>query len=150
MKQTVIPEMLPEILRTTWQSKIKPTQFEGLDVWFTILPTNNGLASSGKRQIRKPCAPLASTMLFSMYTMVQFLHWITDWLYMTLKAVDTPGNCQSLAFTLGVSHHMHKITNLWKFHLNWSSKLRDNNERTNTLVTRSCVLSDAWFRDLKF
>ena len=24
---------------------------------------------------------------------------------------------------------MHKITNLWKFELNWSSKLRDNNER---------------------
>ena len=46
---------------------------------------------------------------------------------------------------------MHKITNLWKFELNRSSKLLDNNERKkNTLVTRSCVLSDAWFRDLKF
>ena len=29
-----------------------------------------------------------------------------------LKAVDTIGNCQRLAFTLGVSQHMHKITNL--------------------------------------
>ena len=38
---------------------------------------------------------------------------------------------------------MHKITNLWKFELNRSSKLRDNNERKNTLVTQSCVLSDA-------
>ena len=46
-----------------------------------------------------------------------------------LKAVDTIGNCQRLAFTVGVSQHMHKITNLWKFELNRSSKLRDNNER---------------------
>ena len=45
---------------------------------------------------------------------------------------------------------MHKKTNLWKFELNQLSKLRDNNnERKNTLVTQSCVLSDAWFRDLK-
>ena len=29
-----------------------------------------------------------------------------------LKTVDTIGNCQRLAFTVGVSHHMHKITNL--------------------------------------
>ena len=47
----------------------------------------------------------------------------------SLKAVDTIGNCQRLAFTVGVSQHMHKITNLWKFELNRSSKLRDNNER---------------------
>ena len=32
--------------------------------------------------------------------------------YLGLKAVDTIGNCQSLAFTVGVSQHMHKITNL--------------------------------------
>ena len=32
---------------------------------------------------------------------------------------------------------MHKITNLWNFELNWSSKLKDNKERKNTLVTRS-------------
>ena len=29
-----------------------------------------------------------------------------------LKAVDTIGNCQRLAFTVSVSQHMHKITNL--------------------------------------
>ena len=29
-----------------------------------------------------------------------------------LKAVDTIGNYQRLAFTVGVSQHMHKITNL--------------------------------------
>ena len=44
---------------------------------------------------------------------------------------------------------MHKITNLWKFEPNWSSKLRDNNGRKNTIVTQSRVLSDAWFWDLK-
>ena len=32
-------------------------------------------------------------------------------------AVDTIGNCQRLAFTVGVSQHMHKIINLWKFEL---------------------------------
>ena len=46
-----------------------------------------------------------------------------------LKTVDTIGNCHRLDFTVGVSQHMHKITNLWKFELNRSSKLRDNNER---------------------
>ena len=66
------------------------------------------------------------------------------------KTVDTIGNCQRPVFSLGVSQNMQKITNLWKLELNWSSKLRDNNERKNTLVTQSCVLADAWFRDLKF
>ena len=46
-----------------------------------------------------------------------------------LKAVDTSGNCQRIAFTVGVSQHMHKITHLWKFELNRSSNLWDNNER---------------------
>ena len=41
-----------------------------------------------------------------------------------LKTVDTIGNCQRPVFSLGVSQHMHKITNVWKFELNWSSKLR--------------------------
>ena len=30
----------------------------------------------------------------------------------SLKTMDTIGNCQRLVFTLGVSQHMHKITNL--------------------------------------
>ena len=67
-----------------------------------------------------------------------------------LKTLDTIGNCQRTVFSLGVSQHMHKITNLWKFELKWSSKVQDMNELKNTIVTRSCVLSDAWFRDLKF
>ena len=47
---------------------------------------------------------------------------------------------QRPVFSLGVSQHMHKITNLWKFELDWSSELRDNYERKNTLITRSCML----------
>ena len=42
-----------------------------------------------------------------------------------LKAVDTIGNCQRPVFSLGVSKHMHKIPNLWKFELDWSSVLRE-------------------------
>ena len=44
-----------------------------------------------------------------------------------LKTVDTIGNCQRPVFSLGV--YQHKITNLWKFEPNRSSKLRDNNDR---------------------
>ena len=51
-------------------------------------------------------------------------------------------NCQRPVFSLGVSHHKHKITSLWKFVLNRSSKLRENDERKNTLVGRIFVLSD--------
>ena len=64
-----------------------------------------------------------------------------------LKTLDTFGNCQRPVLSLDVSQHMHNITNLWKFEIDWSSELRDNYERKNTLVTLSCVLSDAWFRE---
>ena len=67
-----------------------------------------------------------------------------------LKTVDTIGNCQWPVFSLGVSKRVHKITNLWKFELNWWSKSWDNNERKNTLVTQICVQLDGWFRYLKF
>ena len=60
-----------------------------------------------------------------------------------LKTLVNIGNCQRPLFSLGVSQHKHKITNMWKFELNWLSKLRDNNKRKNTLVTQGCVLSDA-------
>ena len=40
---------------------------------------------------------------------------------------------------LGIRVLINKITS----ELNWSLKLRDNNERKNTLVTRGCELSDA-------
>ena len=66
-----------------------------------------------------------------------------------LKALDTFCNCQRPVVPRGISQQMNNITNLWKFELNRSSKLRDNNGRKNTLVIRSCVLSNAWFWDLK-
>ena len=53
-------------------------------------------------------------------------HWS---FFFSLKTLDTIGNCQRLVFTVGGSQHMHQITNLWKFELNRSSKLQDNNER---------------------
>ena len=52
-----------------------------------------------------------------------------DKLSICISPLDTIGNCQKLAFTVGVSQHIHKITSLWKFELNRSSKLRENNER---------------------
>ena len=58
---------------------------------------------------------------------------------LSLKTVDTVGSCQRPVFSLGVSKHMHKITNLLKFELNWSSMLRDVNEIKNTLVTHEVV-----------
>ena len=67
-----------------------------------------------------------------------------------LKTLDTIGICQRQVFSLGVSQHMRNKTNLLMFELNRSSKLRDNNERQNNLFTRSCLLSDAWFGNLKF
>ncbi len=39
------------------------------------------------------------------------------------------GNCRRPLSSLGVAQHMHKIKNLRKFGLNWSSKLQENNER---------------------
>ena len=43
--------------------------------------------------------------------------WLDDW-----RVLEDNGNCQRLVFSLGVSQHMHKISNLWKLELNWSSK----------------------------
>ena len=53
-----------------------------------------------------------------------------------LKILDTISNCQRPVFSLDVSQHMHKITNLWKFELDWLSKLRENNGRKNALVAQ--------------
>ena len=51
-----------------------------------------------------------------------------------LKTLYTFVNCQRPVFLIGVSHHKHKITSLWKFGLNWSSKLRENDERKTPLL----------------
>ena len=52
-----------------------------------------------------------------------------------LKAVNTIGYCQRIAFTVGVSQQMHKITNLYR-----TCEIIMKEE--NTLVTRSCVRLD--------
>ena len=54
------------------------------------------------------------------------------------------GNCQRPVFSLGVSQHKHKITNLWKYGLDWSLDLQENNERKiypclNTLCASRCI-----------
>ena len=66
-----------------------------------------------------------------------------------LKALDTFGNCQRPAFSLGVSQHMHKITHLRNFLVNLSSKVQENNERKNTLVSQICVPSEGRGRQEK-
>ena len=50
-------------------------------------------------------------------------------LFLKGKVIYTFGNCQRPVFSLGVSQHKHKITSLWTFELNWSSKLWENDER---------------------
>ena len=65
---------------------------------------------------------------------------------LSLKTVDTIGNCQRPGFSFGVSQHMHEITNLWKFQLNWSSKLTGHYERKKhpchtKLCAFSCLIS---------
>ena len=79
-------------------------------------------------------------------------NWLQDDNIIYLKKLDTIGivKDQSSHLLYLKLRHMQKITNLYKFELNRSSKLGDNNERKNTLVTWSCSLSDAWFWDLKF
>ena len=56
-----------------------------------------------------------------------------------LKALDNNGKCQKPVFPLGVSQHMHEITNLWKFELNWSSKLRESMEEKTPLSHKFCA-----------
>ena len=59
----------------------------------------------------------------------------------TLKPVDTIGKCQRPVFSPAVSQHMHKITNLWKFELDWSSELLDNYEskKKHACHTKLCA-----------
>ena len=59
-----------------------------------------------------------------------------------LKAVDTIGNCQRLAFTVGVSQYMHKITNRDNLSSIGHRTCEIIMKEKNTLVTRSCVRLD--------
>ena len=63
-----------------------------------------------------------------------------------LKALDTFGTCvvvKDQSSHCGVFEHMYTITNLWKFGLDWSSKLPENNRKKTLLHILICVLSDA-------
>ena len=51
-----------------------------------------------------------------------------------IKGTVMFGNCQRPVFSPFVSHHEHKITSLWKFGLNRSSELRENDERKTPLL----------------
>ena len=62
------------------------------------------------------------------------LHFLT-----ALKTLDTIGNCQRLTFTVGVSRHMHKITNLWKLELNRPMNLIIMKEKTPLSYEVVCV-----------
>ena len=48
--------------------------------------------------------------------------------------METFGNCQRPVFSLGVSHIMHKIANMWKLGLNRSSTLQENNSLKTPLL----------------
>ena len=63
------------------------------------------------------------------------------------QPLDTIGNCQRL---VGVSQHVHKITSLWKFELNRSSKLRDNNEKEKNTIVASWSQEVVCFQMLDF
>ena len=64
---------------------------------------------------------------------------VVKWWPKLLKTLYTIGTCRRPVFSLGVSQHMHIITNLWTFELNWSSKLRDNNERKKIPLSHEVV-----------
>ena len=72
---------------------------------------------------------------------------ISIFLRLNLKALYTFCNCQRPVFSLSVSHYKHKITSLWKFGLNWSSKLRENVERKNILVCDEFVCFQIGIKD---
>ena len=72
-----------------------------------------------------------------------------DEIHIFLKTVDTIGNYQRPVFSLSVSQHIHKITNLWKFELNRSTKLRDNNERKAPLSHEVVCFQMVDFETLK-
>ena len=51
-----------------------------------------------------------------------------------LKGRYTIGNCQRPVFSLGVSQHIHKITNLWKFELNRPSEFGEKTSSYNSFI----------------
>ena len=85
---------------------------------------------------------LAQWFLFLPFTSVDPGSNPTSWgrFHKEVKPLYMFGNCQRPVFSLCVSKHVHKITNLWKFELNWSSKLGDMKEIKNNLNhTKLCA-----------
>ena len=79
-----------------------------------VYKINKNVAFGSEKYIQYAVSTCNDGFSFTLFTYVIFAMF-----YISLKAVDTIGNCQRLAFTVDVSQHMHKITNLWKFQLNW-------------------------------
>ena len=61
------------------------------------------------------------TVGFSLFILCHFLFIFLRNKSLFLKPVDTIGKCHRPVFSLAVSQHMHKIKNMWKFELDWSS-----------------------------
>ena len=68
-------------------------------------------------------------------------------IYVALKTVENFGNCQIPVFSLCIISTMHKITNLWKFELNWSSKLQNNYAKKKHPCHTNVPY---WLNDFKF
>ena len=65
-----------------------------------------------------------------------------DYYRRALNILDTIGNCQRTVVSLGVTQHVHKIINLWKYELNWWSKLQanyDNKRKKHPCHTKLCA-----------
>ena len=86
--------------------------------------------------VRTLCKRMHIPVLFTHFHVTMHI-FIRTWCSISVKgALDTFGNIifQRLVFSLAVSKHMHKITNLCKFGLIWSSNWQETNERDDTLV----------------
>ena len=109
----------PQHIKTLQRKVIKTVNQEAKQ--YIILLSKNA-KSRIKIQIQqlheKPTKPLHSSLviLSSLYLSWQLVVVV---MVVVLKTLDTIGICQRLFFTVGISQHMHKIKNLWKFELNW-------------------------------
>ena len=70
-------------------------------------------------------------------------HELVTFVSLSFKALaDMFSYCQRPVFPLGISQHhnmMHKMTNLWKFGLNWSSNLQENRKKKHHCCISLCA-----------
>ena len=80
-------------------------------------------------------------MLKALDKLTKFANLQPKRVFLQHKTLDNIVNCQRPVFSLVcIPPYMQKITNLWKFELSRSSKLRDNNERKeHTCHTKLCA-----------